>query len=182
MRQMLVVLVFLFCGIAYAENKVEIDLTKLSPEMVAQVMEAQSQAKNFDKGIPTPTQMEQWTTLGTNLGQAIGATAKELSIGVNEFIKTPIGKVTAAVIIWKVVGRDIWRIVGGIMAWVVIASIVSISFRRFHFSERVENKEGEVRYVPRYEFSSDDARTASVIVHVVIFIAITIATMVLVFM
>jgi hypothetical protein len=51
----------------------------------------------------------EWAKLGTNLGQALVATAKEAGMAVAEFSKTPVGQTATAVIVYKVVGKDLVR-------------------------------------------------------------------------
>lgn len=50
---------------------------------------------------------KQWTELGTNVGVAMVAAAKELGIAAAQFAETPLGKVTTAVIVYKIVGKDV---------------------------------------------------------------------------
>ena len=61
-------------------------------------------------------------------------------------------------IAWKVVGDDLWSIIGGTLAWFVITLIILWSYRHFHMNERVVKKvEGgdQVEYVSRYDFEDD---------------------------
>lgn len=46
--------------------------------------------------------------------EALGVAAHELNIGANEFLDTPAGKLTAGIIIWKVMGEAILSLIGGV--------------------------------------------------------------------
>jgi hypothetical protein len=51
----------------------------------------------------------EWSELGTNLGTALVATAKELGMAASEFANTPLGKVTVGVVTYKVIGKELVR-------------------------------------------------------------------------
>jgi hypothetical protein len=51
----------------------------------------------------------EWATLGTNLGSALVATSKELGMAAAEFANTPLGRVTTAILAYKIIGKDIIR-------------------------------------------------------------------------
>lgn len=156
-------------------TQVQIDLDKLTPEQAAAVLTAKQSAETPSKqSVPTVDQMEKWADVGAKVGQAIAATAKELNVGVNEFAKTPVGLLTMGLITWKVIGHDVWNIVGGILAWMAITSVILFSFSRFHISERIKDKEkGTVTYVPRYKFESGEARLFSAALHAFAFAIFT---------
>lgn len=56
---------------------------------------------------------EAWGEMGTNMGRAVVGAAKELGIAANEFAQTPLGKVTVAVVVYKVIGEDVLSAVIG---------------------------------------------------------------------
>ncbi len=170
-----------FANFALAANYVSMDLEKLSPEEAVRVLALQKKAAE-STSISTAAQAESWAIVGEKWGKAIAAVAKELSITANEFIKTPVGKFTMVVIAWKVFGKDLWHIVGGSIAWLVISLIILWSFKFFHMKKKVCNKETkQTAYIARYDFKTNDARTASAVCHVLAFLAITITCLAVVF-
>lgn len=56
--------------------------------------------------------------------KAMGIAAKELNITINDFIQTDAGKITAALIIWKVAGDDILNLFYGIV-FIVTGMVIS---------------------------------------------------------
>jgi hypothetical protein len=54
--------------------------------------------------------IRKWQELGDAFATTIAAICKTLRVEVNEFLKSDVGKITAAVIIYKMVGKDIIRI------------------------------------------------------------------------
>lgn len=75
-------------------------------------------AATSTSNVPDPDKMEQWVDLGTKIGQGLGGAAKEVGVAVNEFVKTPVGILTSAVILWKFLGSTFLHLFGGIMVLV----------------------------------------------------------------
>lgn len=178
-------LIFGFATTAPAQQNqtsVTIDLSKLPADKVAAVMEAQKAANNPIPDIPTVEKAKEWVVFGKEIGVVLATVCKELSIGVNDFVKTPVGKITMYMIVWKVMGQDIWHIVGGLGMWVLVTSILIWSYRFFHMTVKVGSaKEGNLRYIPRYTFETKDARGASASAHAIIFVVLTAVCLIIVF-
>ena len=120
--------------------------------------------------------------MGKNIGLAVAATAKELGVASDTFLQSTTGKITVVLIVWKVMGEDILGVLGGTAAWFVIAGIILWSFHFFHMTKRVVNKEsGEVSYIKRYTFGSDEARNVAACAHVIAFTVLTIACLAIIF-
>ena len=128
-----------------------------------------------------PEKAEKWAKI---ISTTIRTISQDLAVSVNDFVKTDVGKITMALIVYKVIGDDIRHIVFGILGWFATSLILVISFRHFHGSRRVEfrDKDGnitEIRYIPKYKWALDgsggsDAKVASGIIHGIMFTAITI--------
>lgn len=69
-------------------------------------------AKIIEASTPliTPEKLSSWTTVAEGFSKAIGAAATQVGVSVNEFIKTPAGMITVAVIVWKAFGGDITKL------------------------------------------------------------------------
>lgn len=186
MRKLLVSAVIGFVlssGVAIAQD---FDTRGLSEEQKAQLALQAAQMKKQNSN-PTPSlsenlnpeKLNQWVDLGKNIGLAVAATAKELGVASDEFLKSNTGKITVALIVWHVMGKDIVGVVGGTIAWIVLANIILWSFRYFHMTKKVvtklEDKQVNVQYVPRYEFKSSEAKAGSVWAHGIAFLGVTIA-------
>lgn len=178
----------LFSGIANAQ----VDTHGLTDEQKAQLALQAAQMKKQNDNPATslpdnlsPEKLDQWVDLGKNIGLAIAATAKELGVASDEFLKSNTGKITVALIVWHFMGKDIVGIVGGTIAWIVLATIILWSFHYFHMTKKVvikkENKEVDVKYVPRYTFGSNDARVGSVWAHGLAFLGVTIVCAFIIF-
>jgi len=77
-------------------------LQKLDEQPVAQPSSAAATAR-------------EWADIGKGVGQGLAATAKELGVVANDFVKTPVGKLTAGLIIWNYAGDQILSFVKAIL-------------------------------------------------------------------
>ena len=164
-----------FIPSALADNtRVLVDLEKLSSGARNEILDMQKGGVTTD-----PDQWKQWAEIGKGIGLAIGETAKVLNTEVNAFIKTPAGMITVGLIAYKIIGKDFKRIIFGIPLWIIVTTLVILSFRRFHMTERIVIKNDKkettsVQYIERYHFNSNDAKTGSAIAHAAIFVIFTI--------
>lgn len=100
-----------------------IDVRKLTPEQKAQLMsqtvDMQKQAavtiaqKPVNVSQTVRTEATAWGELGTNMGKAAVATAKEVGMAANEFVNTPLGKITMGIVIFKVMGAEVMSFITG---------------------------------------------------------------------
>lgn len=174
--------------LAISSAHAQIDTRGLTEEQKAQLALQAAQLKNQNEGIGTgisklnPEKLNEWVELGKNAGMAITAMAKELGIAADKFLESNTGKIAAVLIVWKVAGKDILGVVGGTIAWIVLANIILWSFRYFHMKKKVVNKkEGTVEYISRYEFVTKDGRLASAIIHVGAFVVTTLVCGLIIF-
>ena len=177
---------FIVCSSTALATPVTIDIEDLSPEDAAQVLQLKktAEAPVIPELPPVPPEerVEKWVSIGNQIGQAIGGACKELGVAVNDFIVTPAGVLTVTLIVWEVVGEDLWGIIGGTLAWISIMALVYFSVRHFHMNARVKDKAtGKVEYISRYDFESRYARGTSAAVHGVAAVLFTIICLVIVF-
>lgn len=117
-RYLIPVIFFLVCsGLAFAgERAVDCPQTLTAEQcnkLEADVLKMAKENGPFGvttTALPTPVDLEQtkeYLGLGKEIGQAIGATAKELGIAVNDFAKTDVGVWTFWIIMFYVFGNTI---------------------------------------------------------------------------
>jgi len=180
-----------FVGTAMAQE-MKIDLGKLPPEVAAQLLKAEQDRKASEKEkgtvpLAVPTTVEQaaeYAKFGDQIAKGVAATAKGLSIEANEFVKTPVGWWTFIFIFWYFLGAKLWHIVGGILFWIASTAMIWKSLRTFHMPRKVlvsENgKEKKYEYQV-FNFKSQDAKTASAVMHFITFAVATLVSLILVF-
>ena len=93
-----------------ANAAVQIDTSGLTESQKAELV----QRAEAMKVTPTATvdKIDEWVNLGERIGKMFGGAAKEIGVAANEFVATPVGKWTMALIIYKVAGTDLLKIVG----------------------------------------------------------------------
>lgn len=137
------------CAVQASALQTNVDLDKMDPSLAAEVLKSQRKEEN---PVVTVQKAKEWAGIGEDVAKAIGATAKGLSMEVNEFMKTPVGKWTFVLIFWYVLGHKLWMIAGGMAIWIVLGSLTWKSFKKFHMPQGVvttknESGKNEVTYV-----------------------------------
>jgi hypothetical protein len=173
-----------------AQN-VTIPLDKLPPETAAKVLEAQKQAQRVieadkvadewvkaNKLPKTPEAVKEWAGIGKEVADALAQTAKALSIEVNEFVKTPVGKMVAFLIIWRLVGDKFWKIIAGTAIWIGAGWFLWRNFSRLHLPREEWVKgagtDGKGEWRDRtFKWNSKEAKTTSAAFHTGAFIVLS---------
>ncbi|MDO8407803.1 MAG: hypothetical protein Q7S95_01020 [bacterium] len=175
----------MFTGAAHAQS-ITVDLSKLPSETASQLLRAQKTINEEKEkvAVPTISQAKEWANVGKDLAEAVGATAKALSIEVNDFVKTPVGWWAFVFLFWYFLGAKLWAIGGGILVWIILGCVIWRSFRIFHIPQRqLVSEEGKAKHYEyiKYGFVSAEARVWSAIVHVVLFVLLSIVMLVIIF-
>lgn len=134
-------------------------------------------ASNLD-----PENIEAWSKAISN---GIRIVCTDLSIGVNDFIKTDVGKITMFLLIYQVLGKDLKGVVFGMLLWIVTMPLIVTSFIHFHTRYKVktldkESKVESVSYAERYKWYSSEAKGFSALAHTMLFVGLTILCAVMV--
>lgn len=89
----------------------------------AELLEKSGSEKNVEK-------VREWAELGQSVGVALVATAKELGIAVDDFAQTGVGKVTIGVLVWKIMGKEVTRVVVSIIYLISGVWLWNVYFRK----------------------------------------------------
>ena len=111
----------LFLSTSFAINDTA-DMGGLSDAQKAEILKQialQKDGSSGDVGRVTAT-AQAWVGIGAQIGSGLASTAKELGIAANEFVKTPVGKWTAAILIWKLIGNAMVHILFGVFILMVV--------------------------------------------------------------
>lgn len=112
MKKLFLLCVMLLCVPAFANT---VDLSNLTEVQQAELQKivAEKALENTKNGALPVKESEalktanKWAEVGKGLGQGIGAVAKEVGVAVNDFVKTPVGKIAMFLIAWHFIGADI---------------------------------------------------------------------------
>jgi hypothetical protein len=155
-RKILVSLAILCSATAFA-GSTNIDTSGLTEAQIAELkaVAAKKVSDVANKAVEplTPKDPGAMITLASTWGpqmaqaaegfaRALGIAAKELNITVNDFLSSPAGKLTAAVILWKVAGTAVLKLLYGSFFIIVGLSITRMIYTRLFTKgyEKVEYK------------------------------------------
>ena len=125
------------------DNINNIDVSKLTSEqkvqLLSQVTDLQKQATSSTNISATVrNEASAWGELGTNMGKAAVSAAKEIGVAANDFVQTPLGKITMGIVIFKVMGGAIIHLVVGVSILMLFLGVaLYLVFK---------NKYGQVEY------------------------------------
>jgi len=74
-----------------------------------------------------------WVGLGKEIGIGLAETAKQLGVAANDFAQTPVGKWTAAIIIWNLVGKSLVHVGFAAFGFLVLLPAWYLAWRRAIF-------------------------------------------------
>ena len=187
--------IFLFVSLASGEsitlpNGQELNIDKLTESEVTQAirtaqksLEGKKSAESvmqMVKGVD-PTELEGWAKLITG---TIKTVCNDLSITVNDFVKTPVGIGIAALIVYRVVGADLldnaldliimvplWFIMTGIilfLGWYFFSA--KTIYEKIYYDDKGKKVKEEPKRVPRYPWktSNNDMPTMDIFAGILI--------------
>lgn len=74
--------------------------------------------------------VDKWLDVGEHFGKMIGGAAKEVGVAANDFVQSPVGMLTAGLIIWHYVGSVLVHVIGGLIVIVVGFGFLWFMIRR----------------------------------------------------
>ncbi len=148
-------LILCMSSMVFAQQKT-IDLSKIDPELAKQILAAEQDTTT------TIQKAAEYVNLGKQVALVIKDCAKELSISVNDFVKTPVGKGVSFLIIWNYFGKDAIEHIGGFFLLIFVQLVTIIVHFRYFGVKKLKiydsNKNvSDIKYLPRYPWSHDIA-------------------------
>jgi hypothetical protein len=175
------ILSLLFATYASAKSAEELlQAPGLTPAQRSAIAEAIA-AGNPQQSIPeTIKGILEWQEMGDAFAQTIKTICQTLNVEVNSFLRSDVGKLTAAVIIYKMVGKDILRIILYTGVWLGVTFFIMISILFLHMKKKVKRKVKDpsdekgksyviiTKYENRFQWDDDGYfRIGSLAVHIV---------------
>ncbi len=104
----------------------------LAQEKMYQVPESQltEQQKAKFQGA-SPKDVRDWVGLGKEIGMAVNESLSAITVQSNNFAQTPVGKLTVAVVIFKVIGDPAIHLLVGTVEALVLIPLWIWSYRKF---------------------------------------------------
>lgn len=193
----LIIALSLLCGItqpAFSQTgsiKVEDLLTNPSltaeeRNKLAKVIREKSDSQMTLGGVvSTLGNSTKWQEIGIAFSETIKQVCQTLNVEVNQFIKSDVGKLTAGIIIYRMVGKDLLRIAIILLFMFTLTVFIFSSIYFVHGKKRwkVKDKDGNEhieecdRWIAWGNGDGNNARLVSVCVHLIAwFVAMCIST------
>ena len=169
---MLIIVSFVFITLSHATT---VDELLKNPNLDAQTRERIVQTLKKDNQFNVD-RVTEWGQIGEAFALTIEKICKTLSLEANEFIKTPVGKLVAVVILYKVMGPQFLSIII-LSSLIFTITLVFIFFIWFLYGNRkIKEKDKPVRYESRYDWNNHDSDTKIIvlILSIVIYLLIVI--------
>lgn len=157
------------------------DLTDSERNAIARAIAKDGQKSNI---LPTTLKgILEWQEMGDAFATTIERVCQTLRIEVNEFLKSEVGMLVAAVIIYKMVGQDVLRISLYTMIWLGVTFIIGFSIKFLHMKKMVkqlindpsDDKKQIVSIVPMDRFGWEDTivKNFSLCIHMIAWFVFT---------
>jgi hypothetical protein len=176
------ILILFFASFLFAQQ-VSVDLASLPSDARNAVIESNKKIEQ-DSKISTDD-IEKYTAIGKAVGIAFKEVCQTLNVELNEFIKTPAGKLTMFMVAWKIFGQELVHLIGGI-SFAFIMAIVWIFVFRFFYSDKKkwkykDGKKTDDYDLVRFTFVDKDNAPVPAVCLVICAIAIIVVALVSIF-
>lgn len=133
----LVFFTFFVSAQTQAPEKITVNTTDLTADQLAKI-KSQQEVETLQKKLDT---YGKWVGVGGEVGNAIKEGLNAVVDVSDKFSKTDVGKFTMYLIAWKVVGKDIIRILLGVVFLVVFTVFMFKYFKKTFTTYRVKVKD-----------------------------------------
>jgi hypothetical protein len=139
---------------AYQPEKITVNTSDLTPDQLAKI-KAQQELETMQQKLDT---YGKWVGVGGEIGIAVREGLNSVVDVADKFGKTDVGQFTLIMIAWKVMGKDIVRIVLGFIFLVAMTWLIVKVYRTTYLPKRilVENP-GFMKYPKKYEIVKPDS-------------------------
>jgi hypothetical protein len=160
------------------------NLSAAERDKIAKLLTAQPSGRGVV--IEAIANSEKWREVGQAFAETVKQVCQTLNVEVNQFIKSDVGKLTAGIILWKMVGKDLIRIVVLSMFLFCLTIVIFGSIYFIHGRKKViimEDGKAVTTYRDRWIDwdRNNSARIISVVVHLIVWFvanAICVANMI----
>jgi len=172
MKRFIIMMVIMFSmTVAHAsfDEVLRADVSGLSETQKAELAVQIAKMKEKAQAAPVPkvsaAEVKEYSALVTAIGTGVKDTAVELGVAANDFVKTPVGMLTAALIAWNYVGETILGVaVGGMWfafmlpGWVYFYRRLVIIESITHYTKgsREDGKRKVVAYADKFSTKIGD--------------------------
>lgn len=147
-------------------NKRIIDMDKLSPELQVQILQSEKNNPTSSTQIIEQVSKFDWEAMGKGIGKTVNEALSAVVDVADKFGATKVGQFTMVMVAWKVIGKDVVKIIIGLLFFITFTSALIFTFKRLTKPRRIliENP-GLFRYPKKYQIieSKYDAEDTTII-------------------
>ncbi len=121
-----------------SNDTVVVEEDDLTPDQLAKIQQKQVE-DSIDQRI---AHYGKWVGLGKEVGVAVDSSLSAITNQADHFSQTGVGKITIALVIWKVLGDQAVHILAGGVEFLIFLPIWVWSYRKFCMSHRVLIEKG----------------------------------------
>ena len=118
------------------DDRIVVNASDLTPDQLAK-LKAEAELELMEKKLKT---YGDWVGVGGEIGEAIDQGLRAVVEVAGEFGETDVGKFTLVMIAWKVMGRDVVKILLGLVFIAMFTWLLIYSFRRTCVERRIITK------------------------------------------
>lgn len=123
--------------------------------------------------------LDRWREFGDAFAETIKKICQTLNVEVNTFLKSDVGKLTAALIVYKMVGHDILRVIIYGSSLFMITIICGLFSKYAFIKKKVKDKQTkEVQYIEMIEWEDTEAKYVAMFITALIWVISTWAILV----
>jgi hypothetical protein len=135
-------------------GKIVVKTSDLTADQLAKIT-AEQELENIQKKME---HYGNWVGIGGEIGQAVNEGLLSVVEVSDKFGKTDIGKFTLVMIAWKIMGKDVIRIILGLIFIVVIMMIILKVYKNTYSPKKIlKSDPGLFKYPKEYEIIEPDS-------------------------
>jgi hypothetical protein len=134
MKHLLIILFVLLVGITTAQESVKIKIEDLTSDQLIQLKRQRKEAAkaNLESEETTKEKVSSWVGVGKEVGQAMNSGLMAVVDASEKFSDTKVGKYTILFIGWKIIGKDLVKILLIILGVIASLIVTLYSLRRLY--------------------------------------------------
>lgn len=151
MKNLLIAIALMFS--VGANAAVEVNTAGLTDSQKAELVKQAEAMKNTVKAdgkLASAEAVDKWVNVGERLGKMMGGAAKEVGLAVNDFVKTPVGQMTAFLVVWNYMGSMIVHVAGGLLIFFTTFGLLTWYSYRLREVKIVYDKDSGKNWLGNY--------------------------------
>jgi hypothetical protein len=150
-----------------ANEKITVNTSDLTVDQLAKI-KAEAEVKELQKKLET---YGNWVGVGGEIGQAVKDGLTAVVDVADKFGSTNVGKFTMTMVAWKVIGKDIVKIILGLLFFFTFVTTLILIYRRIVLPRKfLEVNPGFFKYPKQYKIVTTELDSEGITIVTIVFI------------